>query len=83
MLRDIDISFTLVFEDNPPRYEKGVYLPSIKLEDSFHVNMKAFDIFMTQSHFHQNRVPLPKEWLCKEATPFFLQAVKPIKEIRL
>jgi hypothetical protein len=80
--RDIDI-FTLVFEDNPSMYEKGLYLPSTKLKDSFHVNMNTFEIFMTQSHFHQNEVPAPKEWLYKEATTFFLQAVKPIKEIRL
>jgi hypothetical protein len=82
-LRDIGISFALVFEDNPPRYEKYLYLPSTKLEDSFHVNMKTFEIFMTQSHFNQNVVPSPKEWLCKEATSSFLQAVKPIKEISL
>jgi hypothetical protein len=53
-LRDISISFALVFKDNPPRYEKDLYLPSIKLDDSFHVNMKTFDISMTQSHFHRN-----------------------------
>jgi hypothetical protein len=45
-LQDIGISFALIFEDNPPRYEKGIYLLSIKLEDSFHVNMKTFEIFM-------------------------------------
>jgi hypothetical protein len=82
-LRDIDISFALVFEGNTPRHEKGLYQPSIKLEDSFYVNMKTFDISMTQSHFHQNGVPPPKEWLCKEATSSFLQAVKPNKEICL
>jgi hypothetical protein len=48
-LRDIDISFVLVFEGNPPRHEKGLYLPSTKLEDSFHLNMKTFEIFMTKS----------------------------------
>jgi hypothetical protein len=48
-LRGIDISFTIVFEDNPPRYEKELYLPFIKLEDPFHVNMKTFEISMTQS----------------------------------
>jgi hypothetical protein len=72
-----------VFEDNPPRYEKGLYLPSTKLEDSFHVNMKIFEISMTQSHFYRNGVPPPKKWLCKEATSSFLQAVKSIKEISL
>jgi hypothetical protein len=72
-----------VFEGNPPRHEKGLYLSSAKLEDSFHVNMKTFEIFMTQSHFHRNGVPPPKEWLCKEAISSFLQAVKPNKEIRL
>jgi hypothetical protein len=82
-LRDIDISFTLVFEDNSPRYEKWLYLPSTKLEDSFHVNIKTFEISMTQSHFHRNGVPPPKEWLCKEAASSFLQAVKPIKEFIL
>jgi hypothetical protein len=82
-LQDINISFALMFEGNPPRHEKDLYLPSTKLEDSFHVNMKTFDISMTQSHFHRNEVPRPKEWLCKEATSSFLQAVKPIKEIRL
>jgi hypothetical protein len=81
-LRDIGISFALVFEDNPPRYEKDLYLPSTKLEDSFHINMKTFEISMTQSHFHRNRVTPPKEWLCKEVASSFLQAVKPIKEIR-
>jgi hypothetical protein len=83
VLRKIGISFTLVFEDNPPRYEKGLYLTSTKFEDSFHVNMKTFEISMTQSHFHRNAVPPPKEWLCKEEKSSFLQAVKPIKEIRL
>jgi hypothetical protein len=82
-LRDIDISFALVFEGNSPRHEKCIYLPSTKLEDSFHVNMKTFDISMTQSHFHRNELPPPKEWLCKEATSSSLQVVKPIKEIRL
>jgi hypothetical protein len=82
-LRDIGISFTIVFEDNPLRYEKFLYLSSTKLENSFHVNMKTFEIFMTQSHFHRNGVPRPKEWLCKEATSSLLQAIKPIKEIRL
>jgi hypothetical protein len=72
-----------MFEDNPARYEKDIYLSSIKLKDSFYVNMKIFEIFMTQSHFHQNGVPPPKEWLCKEATSSFLQAIKPIKKIRL
>jgi hypothetical protein len=82
-LQDIGIFFTLVFEDNTPKYEKCLYLPSTKLEDSFHINMKTFEISMTQNHFHRNGVPPPKEWLCKEATLSFLQAVKPIKEIRL
>jgi hypothetical protein len=80
-LRDIDISFTLKFESNPLRHEKYLYLPSTKLEDSFHVNMKTFKISMTQSHLHRNRVPPLKELLCKEATSSFLQAVKPNKEI--
>jgi hypothetical protein len=48
-LRDIGISFALKFEDNPPRQEKDLYLPSIKLEDSFHVNKKTFEISMKQS----------------------------------
>jgi hypothetical protein len=60
-LQDIAISFSLVPEDNPPSYEKDLYLPFTKLEDSFHVNMKIFEIFMTQSHFHRNGVPPPKE----------------------
>jgi hypothetical protein len=75
--------FALVFKDNPLRYEKDLYLPSTKFEDSFHVNMKIFEIYMTQSHFHRNGVPPPKEWLCKEATSSFLQVVQPIKQIRL
>jgi hypothetical protein len=70
-----------MFEDNPPRYEKGLYLPSTKLEDSFHVNMKTFEIFIIQSHFYRNVVRPPKEWLCYEVALSFLQAVKPIKEI--
>jgi hypothetical protein len=82
-LRDIGISFTLVFEGNPPRNERGLHLPSTKLEDSFHVNKSTFEISMTQSHFHQNGVPPPKEWLWKEATSSFLQAVKLNEEIRL
>ena len=82
-LQDIDISFAHVFEDNPLRYKKVIYLPSNKLDDSFHINMKTFEIFMTQSHFHRNGVPPPKEWLYKEATSSFLQAVKLIKEIKL
>jgi hypothetical protein len=45
VLLDIDISFTLVFEGNPLRYEKGLYLPSIKHDALFHVNMKTFEIF--------------------------------------
>jgi hypothetical protein len=45
--------------------------------------MKTFEISMTQSHFHQNGVPPLKEWFCNEVTSSFLQAVKPIKEIRL
>jgi hypothetical protein len=72
-----------VFEDNPSRYEKGIYLPSTKLENSFHINKKTFEISMTQSHFQRNGVPPPNEWLCKEAISSFVQAVKPIKEIRL
>jgi hypothetical protein len=44
--------FALVFEDNPPRYEKGIYLPSTKLENSFHINMNTFKISMTQNHFY-------------------------------
>jgi hypothetical protein len=71
-LRDIDISFALVFEKNPIKYEKGIYLSSTKLDDSFHVNMKIFEISITQSHFHQNGVPPSKERLCKEATSSFL-----------
>jgi hypothetical protein len=82
-LWDIAISFALVFEENPPRYENDVYLPSTKLENSFHVNMKTFEIFMIQTHFHRNGAPPPKEWLCKKATSSFLQAVKAIKKIRL
>jgi hypothetical protein len=46
-LQDIGISFALVFEDNALRYEKDLYLPSIKLEDSFYVNMKTFKISIT------------------------------------
>jgi hypothetical protein len=72
-----------VFEDNPPRYEKGLYLSFTKLEDSFHVNMKIFEISMIQSHFHRIGVPPPKEWLYNEVTSSFLKTVKPIKEIRL
>jgi hypothetical protein len=53
--------FTLMFEDNHPRYEKGIYLSSTKPEDPFNVNMKTFEISMTQSHFHRNGVPPPKE----------------------
>jgi hypothetical protein len=60
-LRDIDISFTLEFEDNPPRYERGLHLPFIKLEDLFHVNKRTFEISKTQSQFHQKWVPPPKE----------------------
>jgi hypothetical protein len=70
-----------VFEGNPLRHGKGLYLPSTKLDNSFHVNMKTFEIFMTQRHFHRNGIPLPKEGLCKEATSSFLQAVEPNKEI--
>jgi hypothetical protein len=47
-LRDIGISLTLVFDDNRPRHEKNLYLPSTKLEDSFHVNKKIFEISMKQ-----------------------------------
>jgi hypothetical protein len=82
-LQDIVISFAPVFEDNPLRYEKGLYLPSIKLVDSFPVNMKAFEISIKQSQFHQNGVPPPKEWLYKESTSSFLQVIKPNKKIRL
>jgi hypothetical protein len=82
-LQDIDISFALMFEDNPSRYKKGLYLQSIKLGDSFHVNMKTFEISMTQSHFHRNGVPPPNEWLCNKVISSFLEAVKPNKEIRL
>jgi hypothetical protein len=71
-LQGIDICFTLVFEDNPLRYEKDLYLSSTKLEDSFHTNMKTFEISMKQRQFHQNGVPPPKEGLCKEATSSFL-----------
>jgi hypothetical protein len=39
----------LVFEDNPPRHEKNIYLLSTKLEGSFHVNKKTFEIFKKQS----------------------------------
>jgi hypothetical protein len=72
-----------MFEGNPPRHEKDLYLSSTKLKNSFHVNMKTFEISMTQSHFYQNGVPPPNEWLCKEATSSFLQQVKSNKEIRL
>jgi hypothetical protein len=82
-LQDIDISFMLVFEDNPPRYEKCLHLPSTKLDDPFHINKKTFEIFMKQSQFHQNGVPPPKARYCKEATSSFLQAVKSNKEIML
>jgi hypothetical protein len=71
----------LVFEDNSLRYEKDIYLSSTKLDDSFYVNMKTFRISMI-SHFHRNEVSPPKEWLCNKAVSSFLQAVKPIKEIR-
>jgi hypothetical protein len=37
-LQDIDISFTLIFDGNPPKQKKGLHLPSTKFEDSFHVN---------------------------------------------
>jgi hypothetical protein len=57
-LQDIDISFTLEFEDNPPSHEKGLHLPSTKLEDLFHINKKTFEISMKQSSFHRNGVPL-------------------------
>jgi hypothetical protein len=83
VLLDIDISFTLVFEGNPLRYEKGLYLPSIKHDALFHVNMKTFGIFMKQSQFHGNGVSPLKEWLCKESTSSFLQAIKPNKKISL
>jgi hypothetical protein len=46
-LRDICISVALVFENNPPRYKKDLYLSSIKLEDPFHINMKIFKISMS------------------------------------
>jgi hypothetical protein len=82
-LQDIGISFVLVFEGNPSRHEKGIHLPSTKLENSFNVNKYTFEIYMTQSHFHRNGVPQPNEWLYKEATSFFLQVVKRNKEIRL
>jgi hypothetical protein len=82
-VRDIGISFALMFEDNPLRCKKDIYLSSTKLEDSFHVNMKAFEIFMTQSHFHRNGVSPSKEWLRNEATSSFLQAFKPIKKIKI
>jgi hypothetical protein len=36
----------LVFEDNPSRQEKGLHLPSTKLEDSFHISKKTFEISM-------------------------------------
>jgi hypothetical protein len=48
-IRDIVNSFTLVFEGNPPRLEKGLHLPSTKIEDSFYVNKKIFEISMKQS----------------------------------
>jgi hypothetical protein len=48
-LRDIGISSPLEFEGNPPRYERVLHLPSTKLEDSFHVNKRAFEIFKTKS----------------------------------
>jgi hypothetical protein len=53
-LQDIGISFTLEFEDNPLTYERGLHLPSTKLENSFHVNKRTFEISKTQSQFHQN-----------------------------
>jgi hypothetical protein len=39
----------LAFEGNPLRLEKGLHQPSTKFEDSFHINMKTFEIFMKQS----------------------------------
>jgi hypothetical protein len=47
--RDIGSSPALEFEDNPLRYEKNLHLPSTKLEDSFHVNKKIFEVSMKQS----------------------------------
>jgi hypothetical protein len=41
--------FLLVFDDTPPRHEKDLHLPSTKLDDSFHVNKKTFEISMKQS----------------------------------
>jgi hypothetical protein len=46
---EVDISLALEFEDNPSRHEKSPHLPSTKLEDSFHVNKKTFEISMKQS----------------------------------
>jgi hypothetical protein len=60
-LRDIDISFSLEFEDNPPRYERIIHLPSTKLDDLFHINKRTFEISKTQSYFHRNGVPPLKE----------------------
>jgi hypothetical protein len=51
-LRDIGISFAFEFKDNPPRHEKDIHLPSTKLENSFHVNEKTFEISINQSSFH-------------------------------
>jgi hypothetical protein len=48
-LQDIDISLALVFKDNPPRHEKKLHLPFTKLEDSFHINKKTFEVFMTHN----------------------------------
>jgi hypothetical protein len=48
-LRDIGNSFVLMFEGNPPRHEKSLHLLSTKLEDSFHINKKIFEISMKQS----------------------------------
>jgi hypothetical protein len=48
-LRDIGIYFALVFKVNPSRHEKGLHVPSTKLEYSFHINKKTFEISMKQS----------------------------------
>jgi hypothetical protein len=48
-LRDISISFMLMFEYNRPRHEKDLHLSSIILEDSFHINKMKFEISMKQS----------------------------------
>jgi hypothetical protein len=54
-LRDIGITLALEFEDNPPRHEKSPHLPFTKLEDSFHVNKKTFEISIEMGYLHRRQ----------------------------